>query len=82
MDDVKDMCDHAAWLNHGELKAAGPAKPTIKAPTPTSYRTTSRPVPPASRSRCAPTTVPRYIGEQVRSILAQTVVAVGDRAVR
>ena len=27
---VKDMCDHAAWLNHGELMAVGPAKQTLK----------------------------------------------------
>jgi lipopolysaccharide transport system ATP-binding protein len=28
---VNDMCDHAAWLNHGELMAVGPAKQTLKA---------------------------------------------------
>jgi lipopolysaccharide transport system ATP-binding protein len=28
---VQTMCDQAAWLNHGELKAAGAAAPTIKA---------------------------------------------------
>lgn len=28
---VQTMCDQAAWLNHGELKAVGAAEPTIKA---------------------------------------------------
>jgi ABC-2 type transport system ATP-binding protein len=28
---VSDMCDHAAWLNHGELMTVGPAKQTLKA---------------------------------------------------
>jgi len=28
---VKSMCDHAAWLNKGDLVAVGEAKPTIKA---------------------------------------------------
>jgi lipopolysaccharide transport system ATP-binding protein len=28
---VEDMCDHAAWLRHGELMMHGRAKPTIKA---------------------------------------------------
>lgn len=31
MDTVKTMCDHAAWLSHGELQLAGPAEPTIAA---------------------------------------------------
>lgn len=31
MDTVKQMCDHAAWLNHGHLVSAGEAVPTIKA---------------------------------------------------
>lgn len=30
METVKAMCDQAAWLNHGELKAVGDAVPTIK----------------------------------------------------
>jgi lipopolysaccharide transport system ATP-binding protein len=29
METVKAMCDHAAWLNHGELMAVGDAEPTI-----------------------------------------------------
>ena len=28
---VRDMCDHAAWLSHGELISIGEAKPTIDA---------------------------------------------------
>jgi len=28
---VRSMCDHAAWLSHGELIAIGEAKPTIDA---------------------------------------------------
>jgi lipopolysaccharide transport system ATP-binding protein len=28
---VQDMCDHAAWLNHGDLITVGEAEPTIKA---------------------------------------------------
>lgn len=31
MPTVQDMCDHAAWLNHGELVTAGEATPTISA---------------------------------------------------
>ncbi len=31
MDSVKSMCDHAAWLNKGQLMVAGKAKPTIDA---------------------------------------------------
>lgn len=31
MESVQEMCDHAAWLNHGELVAVGEAAPTIKA---------------------------------------------------
>ncbi|MBK4346471.1 ABC transporter ATP-binding protein [Lacisediminihabitans changchengi] len=31
MDTVQNMCDHAAWLNRGELRAVGAAKPTIAA---------------------------------------------------
>jgi ABC-type polysaccharide/polyol phosphate transport system ATPase subunit len=31
MNSVKSMCDHAAWLNHGDLIAVGKAEPTIKA---------------------------------------------------
>jgi ABC-type polysaccharide/polyol phosphate transport system ATPase subunit len=31
MDTVASMCDHAAWLNKGELVAVGEAKPTIDA---------------------------------------------------
>jgi lipopolysaccharide transport system ATP-binding protein len=31
METVKTMCDHAAWLRHGELVTHGAAKPTIKA---------------------------------------------------
>jgi lipopolysaccharide transport system ATP-binding protein len=31
MNSVKSMCDHAAWLNHGDLVAVGKAEPTIKA---------------------------------------------------
>jgi len=31
METVRAMCDHAAWLNHGDLMAVGEAKPTIKA---------------------------------------------------
>lgn len=31
MGQVQDMCDHAAWLRHGELVLMGDAKPTIKA---------------------------------------------------
>jgi lipopolysaccharide transport system ATP-binding protein len=31
MGQVQDMCDHAAWLRHGELVMMGDAKPTIKA---------------------------------------------------
>jgi lipopolysaccharide transport system ATP-binding protein len=31
METVKLMCDHAAWINHGELVAAGKSKPTIAA---------------------------------------------------
>lgn len=28
---VREMCDHAAWLSHGELVAVGEAEPTIQA---------------------------------------------------
>ncbi|TFC01235.1 ABC transporter ATP-binding protein [Cryobacterium mannosilyticum] len=31
MSQVQDMCDHAAWLRHGELVMRGDAKPTIQA---------------------------------------------------
>jgi len=31
METVQAMCDHAAWLNHGNLEAVGAAQPTIKA---------------------------------------------------
>jgi len=31
METVQNMCDHAAWLSHGELKAVGEARPTIGA---------------------------------------------------
>jgi ABC-2 type transport system ATP-binding protein len=31
METVQSMCDQAAWLSHGELKAVGGAEPTIKA---------------------------------------------------
>ena len=31
MDTVKQMCDQAAWLNHGSLVAVGDAEPTIAA---------------------------------------------------
>ncbi len=31
MDSVRSMCDHAAWLSHGELKAVGEASATIAA---------------------------------------------------
>ncbi|MBC7592217.1 MAG: ABC transporter ATP-binding protein [Salinibacterium sp.] len=31
MSTVQTMCDHAAWLNKGELVAVGEAEPTIKA---------------------------------------------------
>jgi len=31
MQTVQTMCDHVAWLNHGELNAVGAAEPTIKA---------------------------------------------------
>ncbi|WP_349899488.1 ABC transporter ATP-binding protein [Parafrigoribacterium soli] len=31
MDTVRSMCDHAAWLSKGELKAVGEAGPTIQA---------------------------------------------------
>jgi len=31
MEMVRDMCDHAAWLNHGHLVTAGEADPTIQA---------------------------------------------------
>ncbi|MBC7592030.1 MAG: ABC transporter ATP-binding protein [Salinibacterium sp.] len=31
METVKSMCDHAAWLNRGELVAVGEAEPTIRA---------------------------------------------------
>lgn len=30
MDTVEQMCDHAAWLSHGDLRAVGPAEETIK----------------------------------------------------
>jgi ABC-type polysaccharide/polyol phosphate transport system ATPase subunit len=30
METVQSMCDHVAWLNHGELKAVGKARPVIK----------------------------------------------------
>lgn len=30
MNAIQTMCDHAAWLNHGDLVATGPAKTTIK----------------------------------------------------
>jgi lipopolysaccharide transport system ATP-binding protein len=29
METVRTMCDHAAWLNHGDLMAVGEASPTI-----------------------------------------------------
>jgi ABC-2 type transport system ATP-binding protein len=31
MGQVQDMCDHAAWLSHGDLVEVGEAKPTINA---------------------------------------------------
>lgn len=31
MDSVRQMCDHAAWLKHGELIKVGPADQTIRA---------------------------------------------------
>ena len=31
MDSVKDMCDHAAWINKGQLQTVGEADVTIKA---------------------------------------------------
>jgi lipopolysaccharide transport system ATP-binding protein len=31
MGSVQEMCDHAAWLSHGELVQMGEAEPTIKA---------------------------------------------------
>jgi ABC-2 type transport system ATP-binding protein len=31
MDTVQTMCDHAAWLNHGQLQAVGEAKSIIRA---------------------------------------------------
>jgi len=31
MQTVQTMCDHVAWLNHGELNVVGAAEPTIKA---------------------------------------------------
>jgi ABC-type polysaccharide/polyol phosphate transport system ATPase subunit len=31
MDTVQKMCDHAAWLNHGEMQKVGPAESTIAA---------------------------------------------------
>lgn len=31
MDSVRSMCDHAAWLDHGTLRAVGEAAPTIAA---------------------------------------------------
>ena len=31
METVRSMCDHAAWLNQGELVVAGEAEPTIRA---------------------------------------------------
>ena len=31
METVRDMCDHAAWINHGDLIEVGPADGTIKA---------------------------------------------------
>lgn len=31
MDTVQHMCDHAAWLSHGDLRAVGEAKTTISA---------------------------------------------------
>jgi len=31
METVQAMCDHAAWLNRGNLEAVGAAKPTIQA---------------------------------------------------
>ena len=31
METVRAMCDHAAWLSHGELRSVGEAKPTIDA---------------------------------------------------
>jgi lipopolysaccharide transport system ATP-binding protein len=31
MDTVQNMCDHAAWLNHGEMQKVGPAESTIAA---------------------------------------------------
>ena len=30
METVKAMCDTAAWLSHGQLRAIGPARPTIE----------------------------------------------------
>lgn len=30
METVKSMCDHAAWLNHGDVVAVGEAEPTIQ----------------------------------------------------
>ena len=31
METVQNMCDHAAWLSHGELQKVGPAESTIAA---------------------------------------------------
>jgi ABC-2 type transport system ATP-binding protein len=31
MDMVESMCDHVAWLNHGNLMQVGKAAPTIRA---------------------------------------------------
>ena len=31
MDTVQNMCDHAAWVSHGELQKVGPAESTIAA---------------------------------------------------
>jgi ABC-type polysaccharide/polyol phosphate transport system ATPase subunit len=31
MNTVNKMCDHAAWINKGELMCAGPAEPVIAA---------------------------------------------------
>ena len=31
METVRAMCDHAAWLNHGEVQKVGPVESTIAA---------------------------------------------------
>jgi ABC-type polysaccharide/polyol phosphate transport system ATPase subunit len=31
LDTVRNICDHCAWLDHGELRAVGPAAPVVEA---------------------------------------------------